>query len=115
MDSLLGSTSEELRKYQRLELPKLHRWFPALQRPFMETAVFHPGGEAGNRKSALALSWPITRSQWFAKVTHVKSNQVYKHLRLLDRPRLGHRIIGNPRTDAQQLSQGFWSLQEDSE
>lgn len=44
MDSLPGSTSEELRKYQRLELPKLHRWFPALQRPFMEVAVFHPGG-----------------------------------------------------------------------
>lgn len=36
MDSLLGSPSEELRKYQRLELPKSHRWFPALLGPFME-------------------------------------------------------------------------------
>lgn len=116
MDSLLGSPSEELRKYQRLELPKSHRWFPHCW-GLLWSGRIPTRGQAGNRKSALAFSWPITRSrsQWLAKVTRVKSNQVYKHLRLLDRPCLRHRIVGNPHTDAQQLSQGFWSLQEDSE
>lgn len=38
-----------------------------------------PGAEAGNRKSALALGWPIMRTKWFAKAKHAEINQVYNH------------------------------------
>ena len=77
-------------------------------------------GEVGNRKSALALYSPITRTKWFAKVTHVKNNRVYKHQGSLASDfrtclASGIRIIRNPNTDAPQLRQGFWSLREDRE
>ena len=60
------------------------------------------------------------RTKWFAKATHAKIKQVYNHPGSLASDfwtRLASSIwiIGNPPTDAQQLSQGFWSLQKERE
>lgn len=45
----------------------------------MEKAVFHPGGRGWKQKVSLGVRLAHNESKWFAKVTHVKNNQVYEH------------------------------------
>lgn len=39
-----------------------------------------PRGAELKTESALAFSWPIMRTKWFAKATHAKIKHVYNHL-----------------------------------